>query len=415
MKLPVLLRQSECTARKVTTPVALLVLLIFSAACSSYSEPAPTPELPPNPVPATYQPLYTELESNVRTYEQFVAGLPAGVTPPPAFSAELMVANANRGTELLQPQALGASALVLDRFQSLGITAVLLSVQFPVLEPQYPNSAGYRAFYVSVAQQVRARGMKLIVEFGPIFAGTVFSSLPVSYTGVTLDSIRRAWRGMTSWTLTSLQPDYINLIGEPTSFEAVTGIPFPSAQYGSFLTQVLSGLSRGSTKIGSGLGSWEAVSFAQAALTAPIDYLDVHMYPVQPQFMSQYLPQLKALADAKGIKLACAETWLYKIAQAELTTVNAVEPAIFARDVYSFWAPLDARYLAAQVRLARGYRMEYLSLFWGRHLFAYLQYTDAVNALTPAERFALADQAASPAIVSGTFSTTAQAYRDAIR
>lgn len=60
----------------------------------------------------------------------------------------------------------------LDRFHFLGINGVTLGIKLPLLLPSFgPHSEAYTAFFATVVEHARARGMTVDVELGPLFCG----------------------------------------------------------------------------------------------------------------------------------------------------------------------------------------------------------------------------------------------------
>ena len=109
-------------------------------------------------VPSQYQKLYSSLSKALDSFERQLSPSPTP-NPRPIWGGELLVANANRGEELLQPSALAGTRLFLDRFQELGFKSVTISVNYPLFDPAFPRSDEYIAYYREVAREVRRRGL----------------------------------------------------------------------------------------------------------------------------------------------------------------------------------------------------------------------------------------------------------------
>jgi hypothetical protein len=54
-----------------------------------------------------------------------------------------------------------------------------------------------------------------------------------------------------------------------------------------------------------------------------------------------------------------------------------------SRDVYSFWVPLDQKFLEIMVKLSHHLKLEFLSLFWAQYLYGYLEYDKTTEAMKP--------------------------------
>ena len=78
-------------------------------------------------------------------------------------------------------------------------------------------------------------------------------------------------------------------------------------------------------------------------------------------------------AHAAGMKVGVDECWLYKETDSELST-STTDLSVQERNVYSFWAPLDAMFLETMTKTAYWKDFEFLSPFWSLYYFAYLDY-----------------------------------------
>ena len=109
------------------------------------TQPSNAPTTAPSPtaarVPTEFRALYNELDSALTAFDQ---SFDASDTPyPVTFAAELLPANGNRGTELFNPTNLQATRIWLDRLQAIGVQNVTIAIKFPLLTPDFPNSAKY--------------------------------------------------------------------------------------------------------------------------------------------------------------------------------------------------------------------------------------------------------------------------------
>jgi hypothetical protein len=122
------------------------------------------------------------------------------------------------------------------------------------------------------------------------------------------------------------------------------------------------------------------------------------------------------MARAHGKGLASAESWLYKISGEELSRSETVATAIstFARDGYSFWAPLDQAYLEVMVELARYLDFEFLSPFWMQYLYGYVEYNELTRDMTYGEMQRASGQNTWIGIRAGELSPSGETYRELI-
>lgn len=364
-------------------------------------------------VPPAYQQLYSDTQAGLDALTSHLGTLPAPAAGTMTFGAELGVADGNRGADLLQPQALAGVALALDRLQELGVQGVTITVPYPLYTPADPNYDGYRRFYQGVAALVRQRGMTLDVEAGVVFANTPFSAAGVSYAGLTLPAYARADHAMVQKIIDDLSPDYLSISSEPSTSATLLGLSQINdpAVNAAFVGSVLDGVQRGTTLLGAGAGTWESPEFVQRLAATSLDYIDLHVYPLTAQTVAN-LGKMAAIARQAGLPLVLDEAWLYKATAQELGngTPVAATPAIFKRDPYSFWAPLDQEFLYDLSTLAQNLGVRYFSPFWSGYFFAYLDDDPADEALSYAEQTALFDQAEVQALLNDTFSDTGLYY-----
>ena len=385
----------------------------------------------PPAVPAAYADLYPALQGILAGYDQGITAAWNGQKSPVSFGGELLTANANRGRQLLGPNVMTAVRLELDRLRALGLQSVTVCMGFPVLYPAFfqfngdpEDAAALLAFYTSVAAEIRQRNMKLVVESSLLFPG-VYSTgsgfnLAGYYATLNVGQLGAAHADMLALLAVQVQPDWINLGSEPDTQATLFGNPTlgtPSG-FAALIGQEVARIraAGSSVPLGAGVGTWQANggSFLAALAGTGIDYIDLHVYPVNLGFLDR-LTQLTDAAQALGKPVAISEAWLSKERDAEFTQYNAAtDQTIFSRDSFSFWAPLDQAFLGALVTFAHWKHLLYLSPFWTKFLHAYIDF-GAAQGLTPAQVTTLADQAASVALQAGAVSSTGAYYRNALR
>jgi hypothetical protein len=374
-----------------------LIPISVSIAPASLARSAPAQTAPA--VPPEYQSLATSLQAALDSVD------PGPPAPGAAtrFGAELFLANSNRGEALLGPYAFDNIPLALDRMKALGLAGVTVTAHEDVLV-RSPRAAEFAAFYRRVAEEVRARGLRLLVETQTSFAeGT---------TGITFDQHLQNRRRAVEVILTEMQPDYLAVAEEPDTEAALTGFPELATLdgYAAFLSALLDGLPRGTTLIGAGTGSWAKLEWSQRFVQLPIDFLNVHIYPINRDFLPR-VAEMAAVARQAGKRAIIGEAWLFKATDAEL--LWATPNYIFRRDAYSFWQPLDQQFLKEVVDLARAQGFEYASAYWSQYLFAYLDYAVARDYSYAQTMMEVSVQAMAN-IRAGVLSPTGQYYADLI-
>jgi hypothetical protein len=302
--------------------------------------------------------------------------------------------------------------LYLDRFQELGVQGVTVAISFPLLSPDFPRSAEYLRFFQEVAQEIHRRGLKMLVESGPVFPDPEYSGVQVDFSRFTTESYFQAKREQLLLIAREVRPDYLAISGEPTTEEMLTGLSFSPAEYAAFAQETADDIDRSTgILVGAGAGTWEDPAYIRAFIASPsLDFINMHVYPLSSAY-DNYLQRAvdwAELARASGKKLVMGESWLYKASPPE---VAKPYQEIYRRDVFSFWEPLDIRFIQAMAGLAHYEGFEYVSLFWANYFFSYLDYDDATKNLSPVELMNRANQAASRSIMAGTFSGTGQALQ----
>lgn len=365
------------------------------------------------PVPPNYRPLYDQLKVVLDAAD---AKLGAPPKHPIVFGAELLPADSNRGTDLLRPETLPSIALYLDSLQALGVRGVKMSVQYPLLKPDFPNYARYLDFYRQVAAEIKKRDMVLTVQASLIFANTGYTNLPVSYAGLTFQRYEQQDRVMVQTILTNLHPDYLVVVAEPDTAARLTGIkelndPAKSAE---FVHYVLNGLDRGATKMGAGTGDWSPLAFTERyARDASVDLIVLHMYPVSKETFTRAF-EMAAVARQFGKRVILDEAWLYKTMEPGGGDNVAASEEVFKRDAYSFWQPLDEEFLRVMVKMCDQLQIDFFSPFWSTFLFGYIDYNSQVDGLSYGQIRTMANHAALKNLQAGASSPTGAYYRDLI-
>ena len=369
-------------------------------------------------VPEEYEAIYDELDVKLAELEAYLDENGDGRSGDAVFSVELIIANANRGEALLNQQTFAAIQRTLQSLQDLGAGGITLSVQYPVLNPDFSRSSEYVDFYRDVATEVKSHGFTLIVETTSVFPNPEISSLGVDYSGLTLDEYIREKRAMVETVLRELAPDYLTIENEPITQQINTGLDFSVANQTRIVNHILSGLDRAGAKIGAGAGSWDDLAYFESlAANSDLDYLDMHFYPIQGDLVAGRAELVSEVARSAGKSLAVSEAWLYKAAGSELSAGQNIAMAadIFARDAYSFWAPLDQAFLEVMVKLSRHLELEFMSPFWMQYLYAYLEYDTSTQGMGYAEVQSAMGREAWSNIDYGILSPTGETYRELIR
>lgn len=348
--------------------------------------------------PGEYADLYAFLDRRLAAADRVLSSRGNGQRVPVVFATELLAANGNQGERLLTEQTWQGVLVNLDRLQFLGVRGVKLAIVYPILLPGFPRSGEYLAFYKRLAEELRRRGLKILVGMGPAFKPSALSALPVQsyYASLTFQRYKHEKRQMAEMIIREIRPDFLTIENEPHTAWENTGLPFTVANFTDVVRTVLDGLDRSGVLVGAGAGTWDELAYFESlARSTTVDYLDLHLYPINFDFLLDRPFRIAELAKRYGKRLILGEAWLYKARDWELLApAVAAAPGLFSRDVFSFWEPLDVRFVQVVGKLAHALGLELASFFWMRYFFGYVEYNALTKGLSASELFLLANLAA---------------------
>jgi hypothetical protein len=350
--------------------------------------------------------------------DRFSANIEAGnkaLSSEVVFGAELLPANCNRGEGLLQPGVMASVRLYLDRLQEVGVRGVTIPIHYPIYTPAFPRYQDYRAFFKQVANEVHKRGLTLDVEAHALFANTPFSPVKWDFSGLTVDTYRKDKLAMDQQILDDLHPEILNLGAEPGTEATLLSNPSLNdpAAYAEYIGYLTAGLNRGSTTLIAGIGSWQSPEYVRRLVSLPLDGIVIHVYPVVGNALSNMV-QIADLASKAGKGLYLDECWLYKTDVVGEGGV-AMSAAIYQRDAYSFWAPLDQKFLDVMTLFCRSHGVRYISPFWSGLFFAQIDYSPAAAKLSYQETVILTNPLQTQSILADRFSPIGLYYQKLIR
>jgi len=368
---------------------------------------------PADPVPAEYQSLYDGLSANLNGYATALASTKrAGPTRPPIQGAELLSANGNRFAQLLDPRTMTGVEHELDALRRLGVRGVTLGIKLPLLLATYlPDADRYASFYASVANKARAAGMKVSVELGAPFCGTVFANCDYQWPS-TIDEFAALTATQAQIVIDRVRPDYLTIVSEPSTEAALTRLADFDTPEGTdrYVRGVLDGIThRRKTEIGAGAASWLPIAYDELIVRESIDYLVTHIYPATAR-TGETLVSTAALAREHHKVLVVDEVGLYKTVTAPNTSGVAQSEDAFRLDRFGFFAPLDERFLATTRAWARKAGVVYESAFWSGQLFSYLTWTPELDALGYRRLAVRANQAVVAAMDTGAVTAGGRAW-----
>ena len=376
-------------------------------------------------VPSEYQTLYTLLEGKLDTFNQKVKEDWNGSKHPVVFSAGLITANPNTGDALLQAQTFDTTVKYLDRLKDLGVKGIGVDINFPLLTPGFHQNDSkynqYLDFYKRLFSEIKKRGLKTAVEVQGIFSQ--FSTLNIKpyYESLTFDEYKKENLAMIKLLALELQPDYITVANEPDMEAINTGQPVNILEkYIEAVTYYLNGVKDAgldkNIKYGAGFGTWQKDYKNFSTRTAQIenlDFVNIHIYPVDFGLLDRAL-EISDIVIQNGKSLASSEAWLSK---RKLDDGGGQSMSTFAeisgRNAFSFWQPLDKKFLEAIVNLAHYKKFEYISPFWSNYFFSYMDYDTAKN-IPGKQRMKQAVTGGAEGTLSGSITETGLYYKQLI-
>ncbi|UCG06306.1 MAG: hypothetical protein JSV83_20735 [Desulfobacterales bacterium] len=373
----------------------------------------PGAETDTNNVPARYRALYNELATKLSDLDKTITSQWNGKKADTKFAVELLVANSNRGDVLLTDRVFNATRITLDRLQDLGVRSVAVSIQFPMLTRSFPRFIEYKDFYRRVAWEIRRRGLDFIVEMGTFFQETEFTKFKVDYSNLKLTDFRAGLRQMAQIIIDELRPDYLTILTEPDTMKNNTGLNFTVKNFSTTIRHVVDGLEHRGVKLGAGAGTWDNIQYFTELTDIPqLDYIDMHIYPIQQDFAWDKVNKITQQARQRQKSVSIGEAWLYKVSQHEFGRMSPVKA--FARDVFSFWQPLDSLFMEVMVNLSHHVDAEFCSFFWMKYLYGYMDYNLRTSTLRPQQLINKMDAIAGQNILDNTLSKTGEKFKTLI-
>lgn len=364
------------------------------------------------------------LNSQISDFESTVRSDWDGSTYPTIYAPQLGAATSDLFTTLLNPYYLSNVVIPqIQELQALGATGATIHINFPLFSSKFHAYSGtdfqaYVNFYQQVFSELRARGMKIAIE--------ACVGIPAAYNNA---AVYKSYLQTLSWddyvagrvesavNVAQLHPDYMSILTEPDSESAASGQPDLATLNGALqlVNQTLQELQSSGVsgiKIGAGTGTWMPAysSWVQALVGTPIDFLDMHIYPVNREYFTAAFGAADA-AHAVGKQVTVSEAWEMKIRDSELGVLSP--NASFARDAFSFWGPIDVQFLQTLVDFSQYKQVAFIAPSWPNYFNAYLDY-DTYNSLPNASIITKSQQVAADASFKAQFTSTGLAFENMI-
>jgi len=228
-------------------------------------------------VPKKYQTLYRQLDGELAAFDVSLPPDRAGKAPIRA--AALVSADCHRGEILLEGATRETTLRELDALKNLGAEGIVLHVCYPLLTPQFRDPQPFIDYYTNIANEIRARNLKLLVEHGTLNPALVATDVRPYYVKLTKPRFVRERYAELKTILVALQPDYLTLVSEPSTQSA--GLKLSAKDWRSYVARSVDALAQqlGSfpTLLGAGSASSEDFSYVAAfSGISGLNYIDLH-------------------------------------------------------------------------------------------------------------------------------------------
>ena len=371
----------------------------------------------PPPVPSNFQDLYNQLEGDLNSFNVTLNSGWNGSTYPVLYTGDLDTANANSGPQMLAPSYMVGLQLELQGLKAMGFTAVYMEVGFPMLyEPFFSSQTEYQEyvnFYSQVASTVRAAGMKLVVENDTLWASPgIWQGWNVApfFASLSWSQYQQARAETAVVVAQTIQPDYLVLAEEPDTEAWNTGQSEVNTVSGatSMVTLMLTSVRQAGVsgmKVGAGVGSWlpQFQQFTQSYLALPLDFMDMHIYYVNDNFLPNALT-IATMAATAHRPVAMSECWLYKIRNSELNVLSY--NVVWTRNYFNFWEPLDSYFLETIWKLGNYQKFQFWVPFSTANFFTDFPYDSSTENLSPEQLQTMELNQEDTAVQQGTFTPT---------
>ena len=410
-------------------------------------------------VPALYQSLYNQLQGYVTNNINQITLQWDDSTYPVNYSSELITADTNAGPGILQSSQQQVMIEELNGDAAMGVKSVTVEIGCPVFDPNFYIFSGQTAaqaqqtvqswlgYYQSLAQAVHNRGLKMIVESNPLLTYYISSQSSFNpglyYKTLSFAAYEQLRSQHNIIIAQQIKPDYLILQTEPQT-DAVNDFrpelnnaSQDVAMIKSFVNDLnnagISGL-HASIFIGSGAGTWQPdwkSYFTGLVAISGLDKIDTHIYNLQPGVNKigevTIAGQIADMAHAAGKGVTMSEFWFHKSSTLVGLTENGDSLTdLRVRDMFSFWAPLDAQAFQLLSDLANYKHFDYVSAFGHYNWFALIDYdslqtvpvyppaNDTQNATVDDQITTILNQAAKQALAGNWLSTVGKAYQAVI-
>src|ERR1700722_8265278 len=368
-------------------------------------------------IPSSWQSNYTAMSGFLDNFDNNLS--PQAASHHVTYGIQLNLADGDLGTKVYSAANEANITTMLNAYKSTGVTGVTIKIPYPILTPNYPNFSSYLSFYENVVQEAHNDGMTVDIESAIIQATTAEKAS--LFKNLTLAAFISSEQQVTQLEINDLHPDIIDIGAEPDTHAWQTDLSQLNTPSGwwTFLSGVLTGLNKDGTKIAVGGAAWDSPDFITQAVADPrVDDIAIHLYPLYGDSLNNMIQEGK-LADQNGKQIIIDDFWDLKSTSQDPNAfgnlASGLSLANLGADRYSFWIPLDMKFLSEIAKFSNDYNVAYVSPYWSDYLFAYLNYSPSDSgstALGYAELVSLENAAANNNVASGTVSQIGCYYKE---
>ena len=329
-------------------------------------------------IPTQFKSLYQEIEKSIDNASRIFSFVKNNQNT--LFAPELFLA----GSNLFKPKSQSWKDLLstIDAFKSMKMNAVSVVIASPDLT--IGDSVSIINFYQQLVKEIHSRNMKIYVEYfdNPPFsphAHKVWQDTPEG---------RKDFLSMKEKEVSiiyhKIRPDFLSIITEPSIMMRWTHLNFSASELAKWVGEVTTHLKSSGeiskTLLGAGAGTWEPADFVINFVNQKsLDYIDIHMYALKASVydnavrFDSLVHQIRKLRSHMMINIG--ETWLFKHDPKEPLTTAAHNEAFF-RDNFSFWSPLDQKYMKLIIRIAQNENVTVVVPYFSQYFFTYYNFGD---------------------------------------
>ena len=372
----------------------------------------------PSAVPPSYQNLYRLMQQQLAAFNKTLDASGSTASGPGLWAVAFPDADGNVGPGALKPGYYPPLLTQLQELKALGVGAALVQVGFPMLYEPFLGSrqfSEFKAFYKKVANDIRAAGLKVIVENDvlPSQGNRDHWHTAGFFKSLSWEQYQQARATTAATVAETMKPDYLVVLQEPDTESEHSGQAEVNTPDGAttLVSELIASVAKAGvtgTRVSAGVGSWlhNGEAFIRQFATLPLDTIDIHIYPINRGDLPRAL-SIAQIAASAGKPVSISESWLNKLLDDEVGNLGS--EVARSRNTYAFWAPLDTDFLNMLRNFASHTHMVFANVFDTHYLWAYLNYPK-VEHLKPVQLLNKETKASTAANLKGHFTSTGKNF-----